>query len=252
MSNDRSNRTPGKGFGIALAVLAGLLAAIFHRSFISGVVLFSNDGPLGNLMAEALRLPGAFTGFWSDLNWIGIYGGSASPCVTYGLLWILGPIGFAKFYGPITLLILGLSAWFFLRRIGLRPGLATLGGIAAALNMNYFSNTCWGLGTRALTLAAIFLSLSAVVGGAKGLRSWIGAVLAGLFVGVAIMEGADNGAIFSLYVAAFVLFHQIVVERQPGCWLRGAGQLLVVVVAAFVMAAQPLSYLADAAISVTA
>jgi hypothetical protein len=145
-----------------------VLSVLFFRSFEREQVLFSNDGPLGANSAACFRLPATFRGIWQDLTWVGSWAGSAMPTVTYCLIWILKPVGFAKFYAPITLLILGLSAWFFFRQLGFRPMVCLLGGLAAALNMDFFSYACWGLGTLPLCVAFVFLALAAVVSTNKG------------------------------------------------------------------------------------
>jgi hypothetical protein len=238
-----------KGLGLFLLLLTGVLAFLFRDSFRSGVVLFANDGPLGVLMSQALSVPAIFTGYWMDLNWVGMNGGTAPASVTYLLTWLLGPVGFAKFYGPITLWLLGLAAWIFFRTLELKPGFCSLAGLAAALNSNFFSNTCWGLGTRSLTLASVFLALTALMSGRAGPR-WrqiVLTALAGLAVGLAVIEGADNGAIFSLFAAAFVLFQSFVERPALAGLLTGAARLVLVSVAAALLATQVLIPLAGIA-----
>ena len=229
----------GRTFLVAAVCLGLVLICLFLRSFNPAEVIFANDGPLGVLMSQALSVPEAFTGYWMDLYWLGSSGGTASISLTYGLLWLLGPIGFAKLYAPLTLLLLGLSAWIFFRTLKLRPGLCTVGALAAAFNMNYFSNTCWGLGTRSLTLACVFLALAALNARQFGCR-WLNAVLAGFAVGMGVIEGADNGAIFSLYVAAFVLYQSWAEETSLGARLRVSARVILVGVAAALIASQVL------------
>lgn len=227
--------------GMLLALLAVLLM-LFHRSFEAGQLLFSSDGPLGANAAAYAAMPDAFTGMWNDLNWVGAPAGSAFPSVTYGLLWLLGPLWFAKIYAPVTLLLLGLSAWVFFRQLGFGPVTCLLGGLAAALNTDFFSYACWGLGTLALAIASTFLALAALVTPATSWR-WLKDALAGMAVGMAVMEGFDSGAILSLYVAAFVVFQ----TWRPGGGGRALGRAAVRVatvaaVAAF-LAAQALTVL---------
>lgn len=189
---------------VILSLLLVVLCFLFHNDFIPGVTLFSNDGPLGQQITACHRLPEAFSGTWEDVNTIGVRGG-AFPSITYGLLWLLGPVGFSKFYAPLTLLILGLGAWCFFRQLGLTPLACVLGGLAAALNSSFFSAACWGVGTHPLTIGMEFFALAALVD-TKSPKRWLRVALGGLAVGMGIMEGADIGAIFSIYVAAFVLF----------------------------------------------
>lgn len=222
------------------ALLCGVLLVLFSRSLSPELVLFANDGPLGALKAEAVTPPGSFTGVWFDLNWLGTNAGSHLVSPSFILLWLLGPVGFAKFYGPIALLLLGLSGWLFFRQTGFRPMVCVLGALAAMLNSNIFSNVCWGLGTRALCVAGVFGALAAIESSRRG-RAWAKLPLAGLSLGVAIMEGADNGAIFSLYVAAYGLWVAMNAEGAPGKnFVKGVAQVAVVAVFAFFMATQAL------------
>ena len=222
------------------ALLVGVLFMLFFRSLKPEMVLFANDGPLGANMAKAIDPPSSFKGVWFDLNWLGNNAGSQPVTVTYVLLWLLGPVGFAKLYGPITLLLLGLSAWLYFRQTQFRPMVCILGALAAMLNMNIFSNVCWGLGTRALCVAAVFGALAGIESSRRGL-AWAKLPLAGLSLGIAIMEGADNGAIFSLYVAAYGIWVALSSEGAPAKKLvTGAVQVAVVAVFAGFMATQAL------------
>ncbi|MEO8426896.1 MAG: hypothetical protein ABI651_07275 [Verrucomicrobiota bacterium] len=233
---------PGwRNFFWMLLCSAGVLAVLFYKSFDPAQALFANDGPLGANKAAAMALPEAFKGIWHDLNWVGGWTGSALPTLTYVLNWILGPVGFAKFYAPITVLVLGLSAWFFFRQLGFRPMVCLLGGLAAALNMDFFSYACWGLGTLPLCVAFVFLALAAVASTDKG---WPRFVLAGFAVGMSVMEGFDNGAIFSLYISAFVVFQALTSEAKPGPALaKGIGRTACVAIFSGFIAAHALSIL---------
>ena len=184
---------------LALAVLLGVL---FFRSFLPGQTLFSNDGPLGAISAEYLKMPAAFKGVWADLNWVGAESISAAPLYSVFLDIVLGTIGFSKFFVPLALATLGLGAWAFFRSLGFHTAVCGLGAIATALNMNTFSHSCWGLGTRALVLAFAFFGMAALQSAWSG-RALAKVCLAGLAIGMCVMEGFDVGALFSMYVAAF-------------------------------------------------
>ena len=80
-----------------------------------------------------------------------------------------------------------------------------LGGLAAALNSEFFSTACWGVVAQPVCFAANFLALAAVAN-PKAPHPWLRFILAGLAVGLGVMEGFDIGAIFSIFVAAYVLF----------------------------------------------
>ena len=246
MSKNLPDPTPMRRSRAYLAILnicpIIIILLVFRESFNPAKVLFANDGPLGALVTQSLKMPDAFGGMWGDSYWLGTDGGRATLSFTYLLLWVLGPVWFAKFYVPGALVILHLCARHFFKRCGFSPEVMVLGGLAAALNSNYFSNSCWGLATRSLSLAAIFLALAAVQGSSSG-RPLIKAALAGLAIGLAIIEGGDNGAIFSLFVAAFAFFWNIwcrqgsVVIRV----LKGGATVAIMAVLAAVLAAQTLN-----------
>lgn len=192
--------------------LALTLSILFYRSFNPDCVVFSNDGPLGQVHASYSRLPAAFFGVWNDLNDIGFNGGTAAPNISCLVSWLLGPIGFAKFYAPICLFILGLGAWTFFRTLKLTPLAATLGALAAMLNATFFSDACWGVASHEIALGMDFLALALVVANtAETPRTiqWTRFALAGLCVGINVMEAADIGALYSIVIAAFVFFKSV-------------------------------------------
>ncbi|MBM3839426.1 MAG: YfhO family protein [Verrucomicrobia bacterium] len=222
-------RSALREFLIACAWLAGILALIFHRSFEAEQVLFSNDGPLGLLVAYSDVASSFFKGAWHTLNWIGIKQPSALPNVTVGAYFLWGPLAHAKFFTPLALLVLGLGAWTFFRQLRFHPAVCTLGALAALLNTGPFSYACWGLPATPITLGAAFFAFAALVSPAQTKR-WLRIALAGFALGMAIMEGYDVGAFFSLYVAAFVVF-QALAETGPTARRLGIGAARVAVVA---------------------
>ncbi|HEX7469701.1 MAG TPA: hypothetical protein VF437_03050, partial [Verrucomicrobiae bacterium] len=126
---------PSKGRGGLLQItllLAAVLAVLFCRSFLPGYVHFSNDGPLAMQVADFLQLPAAFSGAWDDLNWIGINSSTFAFSITALIKMVFGPVGFAKFLAPIAILIIGLCAWVFLKRLKLSPLACALGALATS------------------------------------------------------------------------------------------------------------------------
>ena len=228
---------------IASLVLAGILGVIFHQSFSEDQVLFSNDGPLGLLVAYSDVASSFFKGAWHSLNWIGSKQPSALPNITVGAYFVWGPVAHAKFFTPLALLILGLGVWTFLRQLEFHAAVCTLGAIAAVLNTDPFSYACWGLPSLPLTMGAAFFAFAALAGESPRGR-WLRVALAGFALGMAIMEGYDNGAIFSLYVAAFVLFQALTnagpVERRLA---SGAIRVGLVAICAACLSAHALSTL---------
>lgn len=213
-----------------------------------GHVLFSNDGPLGELMARCHHLPDRFLGCWADLNSVGFNSSAAPPGINFTLQWLLGPIVFSKIYAPLSLLILGLGAWCFFRELRLTPLACVLGGLAINLNSTCFSVACWGVAAHDLTIGMSFLALAALANPSNR-RHWLRAMLAGFAVGAGVMEGADVGAIFSLLVAAFIVYQVWTAESsQVKNMAVGAGKLFLVVICAFFLAAQSINGLVSTSI----
>jgi len=221
---------------LPLALLAVILAVLFWESFLPGYVHFSNDGPLGQQMTACSRLPQAFFGSWGDLNDIGSNTGSYPLDVNGLIRWVLRPVGYAKFLAPIALFILGLGAWTFFRQLKLTPLAATLGALAATLNSTFFATACWGVAPQQIAIGMDFLALALVVSNTSEtpvLIRWARLALAGLAVGINVMEAADIGAIFSLFVAAFVFFKAIADESGAIGVKVGRGVSRVAVIALF-------------------
>jgi hypothetical protein len=211
MSSDHHRRLTNSlklEFLFVLSVLSLILAVLFHRSFVPGQIVFSNDNPFGVLNAAWWSLPESFLGTWLDLNWLGFNQGAQVPSSYNVLRWIMGNLLFAKFYVPVAILFLGLSAWFFFRCAGLGLTARVAGAVAVSLNSTFFSAACWGVGTHEFCVGFNFLALAALVSHAQK-PSWAKIMLAGLAVGFGVVEGADNGALFSLVVAAFVVYQAL-------------------------------------------
>ena len=220
-----------------LLILAGVLALFFWRSLQPGYVHFSNDNPVGTIIAEWQQLPGAMVGKWADLNDTGSSAGTDALDVTGLVRWFLGPIGYAKFFPVATLLILGLGAWSFFRQLKLTPLAAMLGALAAMLSSNLFGSACWGVGSQEIGIgmdfAALALAVSDDLGRGSRLREAARWMLAGMCVGINIMEAADIGAYFSLFIAAFIIFRTFVRGTGAPVMRLAQGALKVAVVAGF-------------------
>ena len=228
-------------FGWAALCLLVLLGLLFREGFLPGRTIFSNDGPLGAISSTCARLPGCFSGYWADLNWLGSTGPSAAPDLSSLLSFVLGSLLFSKVYAPFAILFLGLSAWLCFWQWRLSPLACLLGGIAAALNSGFFSTACWGVAAQPLSFGLDFLALAALADQSSPKR-WVRVALAGLAVGMGVMEAFDIGAIFSMAIAAFVLFQALAGQGAPAQRLiGGAGRLAVVVVFACFIAASTVS-----------
>jgi hypothetical protein len=228
--NPRSNQW--KLLGI---LLGGVLLVLFVKSFKSGEVLFANDGPLGALTAEGNRLPGRFTGTWRGLAWLGGAAPVAAPTFSMLLATILPPVVYLKVYAPITLLCVGFSAWFLFRQLRFNPMVCVLGGLAAGLNMHFFSVACWGTGSWNIAISMTFLALAAL--STPTVRQiWAKSILAGLAVGMGVMEGFDVGAILSAFVGIYAVFRMLMEDAPVSAKVARAviSEVLLVAFAGFI------------------
>ena len=223
-------------FGFILLCLVACLGFLFWDGLRPGHTVFSNDGPLGAISAQwASFSDGGWYGVWKDLNWLGGQEPGASPDITCGLAYVCGPLLYSKIYAPFALLFLGFSAWLCFRQWKLSPLACLLGGLAAALNSDFFSTACWGVASQPLSFGLDFLALAALADETSP-RRWLRVALAGFAVGMGVMEAFDIGAVFSIVVAGFVAYQALASEgTTPQKLTRLAGRLaLVVACAAFI------------------
>ena len=206
---DIGERSKVGSLPLLLALLLGALSILCYPAYKSHTAMWANDSQLGSLEDSSISthplLKSIYTGEWVDQWWIGFEAPAASPTVSMILLTIVLPKMFLKIYVPFTMLLLGFSAWVLFRQLKFAPMVCVLGGLAAGLNMHCFSNGCWGTGQWNIAIAMIFLAVAALV--TESIRqTWIKAILAGLAVGMSVMEGYDSGAILSVYAGIFTVF----------------------------------------------
>ncbi|HEY2953222.1 MAG TPA: hypothetical protein VGK40_11590 [Verrucomicrobiae bacterium] len=224
---------------LAALGLSLLVLLVFHRSAEANIALFSNDGPLGAQATAAMAMPAGFTGVWFDIYWLGANYG-VFPLSFGGIMMsFLNPVTFSKWLIPICILFAGVAGLIWARQNKLSPLLAAVLGVAAMLNSNPFSTGAWGLGGRAVMQAFAMLALAAVWNApAKG--GWPRFALAGLCIGMGLVDSADVGVIYSLYPAAFVFFQALVASDGSVAQrvARGTGRGIVMAAFAFLISYQ--------------
>jgi hypothetical protein len=238
-----SSTPPNRTVLFSALALVGLLMILFWRSFLPGIVHFSNDGPLGQISVNWSKMPASFTGVWDDLNDVGYNAGMASPSISGLLTWVLTPWGHAKFLAPICILILGLGALSFFRALKLSTTAALLGAFAAMFNSTYFATCCWGVASQGIALGMIFFAMALIVSTTPEMTAvvrWARLALAGLCVGLAVMDGADIAALYSFILAGFVLVRTLAEtdEPFPKKFVRGVTRVAVIAIFAFIVAVQ--------------
>lgn len=246
MSSHIASAVPSQNrsqFFFFVSLLTIILGVLFARSFDPDLVAFSNDGPLGVEVAAMNHMPDTLMGCWQDSNSVGSNGGMVTLNFTSLIFWVMGPVGFAKSYAMIALWILGFCAWLFFRQLKLSPLAAILGALAAMLNSAFFGNACWGVASGEIALGMNFLALALIISNTAETpwqTRWTRLALAGLCVGVNVMEAADIGALYSVLVAIF-LFYKSLTETEGGFLaktLQGIGRVAIVAIFAGFLATQ--------------
>jgi hypothetical protein len=237
-TNVTSPKAKGADLFAVLLLLLAALSILLYGVFLPNQTLFSNDGPLGRIISECHQLPSRFVGCWGDLNGIGFNGGVAIPGISMVLQFLLKPIWFSKLYALLAQVILGLGAWCFFSQLGLSRMACFLGALAAALNSCFFAVSCWGDAAQPIAAGMAFFAMAALTDTSSRLR-WVRVMLGGMAAGMAVIEASDVGAIFSVYVAAFVAYQAwmgggTAAQRA----VTGLSRLAVVVVCAGFIAAQ--------------
>jgi hypothetical protein len=204
-SSDAKQKRFNGGLLLLLLVLGGTLAVLCRKGLLPYQVFWANDITLGAAMESSVRLPASIFACWADYWWLGGPSVAYPPNLSNFSMALLTPEIFLKFYAPMSMLFLGFAAWFLFRQLRFAPRVCVLGGLAAGLNMHFFSNACWGLPQWNVCAGMIFVALGIMV--SSNVRPlWLKGVLAGLSTGLAVMEGFDVGAILSIYVGIFLAF----------------------------------------------
>src|SRR6266536_1551214 len=248
MSSALPNTARRRDFLVLVLCLVAVLSILFHKSFEPEQIVFSNDGPLGPNRAQAEYALSHFRGYWQNLNWLGLeYPGFFCDVSSFLMASLntvspdFGPVLFAKIFAPFGVFLLGLSAWFLFRQLRFRPWVCVLGGLATALNTVAFSTACWGLPTWPLAWAMNLFAIAALASPSIRNRT-LRAILAGLAVGLGVMEGFDVGAIFSMFTAAFAFLCVVTTEGLSVRTLtRGFVVVAIMAVSAALIAAQTVS-----------
>ncbi len=229
---------PWMNLALALAGLLVLLLVSFHEGLGPNMVHFNNDAPFGMIKAREHSAVDGLTGYWENLNWVGIEQPSGQPELGNLYYFLTGTELFCKTFPAFSLFFLGFCGWVLFHTLKFHPAVCFAGALAAAYNTNAFSNACWGLGTWPIARGMILLSLAALFS-YRDRPHWSKLVLAGAAIGFNIMGAFDTGAIYSLYVAAFAFALSLTKPGEPMGKRAGKGvlQVGVIAVCAFLLSA---------------
>jgi len=226
-----------------LAALVVAFGALFWDDFHPDRVLFSNDGPYGAMEADHANPWKTLTGYWHDLNWLGYNAPATTPGITTFLRLITSTLTFSKLYAPFSLLFVGWAAWVWARQMRWSPWVGALLAVLTSLNGDFFATASWGVCAQPIAFGCNFLALAALAR-PDAPRPWLRLALAGFAVGLGVTEAYDIGALFSLVVAAYVVFQAWQTAGSPAARAgRAMGRLILVAGCAAFIAASTVSTL---------
>lgn len=228
------------GLWLLLLFLGGALSVLCYQAYLPHRVFWANDVPLGAMLDPSAQLPGTFAGHWGILYYIGGSSPSSSPSLSTLLQMIVSPYVYLRIFAPLTMLVLGVGAYTFFRQLGFARPVCIIGGLAAGLNMHCFSNAAWGLGWWNISAAMFFFALAALV--SPTIRPlWVKGAICGFALGMVVMEGFDVGAIMSLYVGMYIIFHFLREKADPVQAIpRTIGVSTIIVLSALLISASTL------------
>lgn len=215
-------------FLLFLVLVLAPLAVLFGRALLPDYVVFSNDGPFGGMVAELNRMPGILTGIWADLNWFGGAYPQPFPDASTALRLVTSPLYYAKLFAPFSLFCAAFGAWVCFRQHKFSPIACLVVAVAAALNSDFVNTSAWGVCSQSVAFGMNFLALAALADTTSP-RRWLRVVLAGCAVGLGVSEAYDIGALFSLFVAAFVVVQSLVEDGSVGKRIVAAASRLALV-----------------------
>ena len=216
MKSDPPSNSPRAAFGICALLLVFVLALHFRQAFRPDYTVFSNDGPLGMMASTQNRLPAILTGMWMDLNWLGGPYPAPALMLSTALRLVTTPLVLSKILCPFSLFVVGLCAWICFRQHKFSPLACLLVAVAASLNSDFFNTAAWGVCSQPIAFGMNFLALGALADTTSP-RRWLRVLLAGGAVGLGVSEAYDIGALFSLFVAAYVVVQSL---AGDGPWLK--------------------------------
>src|SRR5437899_2800735 len=100
MKPANATKPGGSGFLLYVILLALLLLALFGKALLPEETLFSNDGPLGAMVAHHNETPTSLSGYWQDLNWMGMRYPTPPPTISTALRLVTSPVLFSKIFYP--------------------------------------------------------------------------------------------------------------------------------------------------------
>ena len=226
-----------------LAILASwLLSPLWQHP---DQVLAFNDGNIESVMSPIFAYPEALVRIWDDQTFFG-EGQPGTGIAVWSLLEsALGPHQYRR-WGPwLAIWFTGLCGFWTLRRLGHRPESSWLGALFFGLCGWTTTFALNGLLNRSLTLAFSLLVVGVLARNRQRGDGWLGYLVAGGLLGLAVTQTPDVGAFFALALAVYVLIGRPFPGGDLGVWRRRLLGLGLVVLASLGTSWQAVSKMVD-------
>ena len=210
-----------------LAILTSLLLIPLWQQ--PDQVLAFNDGNIESVLSPIFSYPDALFRIWDDQTFFG-----AGQAGTGVALWslmetALGAHHYRRWGSWLAIWWTGLCAYWCLRQLGRRRGPALVGAV-------FFSLCGWtttfalnGLLNRSLTLGLGLLVVGVMARNRARGDGWLGYLVAGGLLGLAVTQTPDVGAFFALALAGYLLLGEPFPKSGAGWRRRFLGLVLVVI-----------------------
>ena len=200
--NRESNTRPDLIPALAAAgVLLVVLSLLFNPMFFGEEILHTDGRTVGEWDQHFAE------GSWNSQAGLGRPTGHTPPGFTglFEALCRLTPdpaSNFANYYPPACLFLLGMAAWLCFRQMNCSNLICGIGAIAAALNGVFFSRAVEFSGGYAVAGAALFVALAMIL---RPRLDWPGTLIAGLVLGVGILEIGFHGVVLAVAMVVIAL-----------------------------------------------
>ncbi|MDA8019466.1 MAG: hypothetical protein MPN21_18645 [Thermoanaerobaculia bacterium] len=208
-------------------------------------VLAFNDGNIESVMSPLFAYPESLFRIWDDQTFFG-EGQPGTGIAVWSLLeTVLGPHHYRR-WGPwLAIWWTGLCAYWTLRQLGHRRAPSWVGGIFFTLCGWTTTFALNGLLNRSLTLAFSLLVVGVLARNRARGDGWLGYLVAGGCLGLAVTQTPDVGAFFALALAVYSLLGRPFPGRDLAVWRRRVVGLGLVVLASFGTSWQAVSKMID-------
>ncbi len=208
-------------FGILILLLIPI-AALWPVLSHPDEVLAFNDGNIESVLSPMVHFPDALLRIWDNQTFFGQGIGQASLNIQGISESLLGPHHTRREGVAVVLFLCGLAVYWFIRQLAFSRFAAFFTAAVIMLSGFSFSFAVVGLYVRPVAIAFGALSLGFAERG-RLTGKWLNYALAGGFLGLAVAEVPDVGALLAICCAVYVAWSHLFLDG-PVAWIPPAIQ----------------------------